>query len=40
MQARLDALEADNDAGEDANAAGSEDEEFVIAGEEDEDEGG
>uniref|UniRef100_A0A7S0R3J5 HIT-type domain-containing protein n=1 Tax=Chlamydomonas leiostraca TaxID=1034604 RepID=A0A7S0R3J5_9CHLO len=38
VQARLDALEADNDAADEANAPGSEDEEFVIAGEDEEDE--
>jgi hypothetical protein len=35
VQAQLDALEADNDAGEDALGLGSDDSEFVIAGSED-----
>lgn len=40
VQARLDALEADNDAGDDQVAGGSDDEDFMIAGDGDSDDEG
>jgi len=38
-EARLEALEADNDVGDEQGAADSDDEEFMVAGDEDEEEG-